>query len=173
MRMRWAGAGGLLIAAALSAQPSETPLARLEVTAKKVGWDGVQLGMSLVQTERRVGQTLALDATASGRCGEYKVDVERNTLRLTVGFSGLKPGAKIETIFVRFEGYQVLAKRDELVAELKKLAPGALFIPDPNHPDISEGESAEPRYSIPGAVGAEAKLTPGGGLLLAMAGCLG
>ena len=172
MRKSWAAAGAFVVAAIVSAQPTESPLARLEVSAKKVGWDGVDLGMSVVQTERRVGQTLVLDPTASGRCGKYKVDVERNTLRLTLGFSGLRPGAKIETIWVRFEGYQVLATRADLVDELKRRAPGAQYLPDPKYPDVPEAERAEPSYSIPAGGGTDVRLNPGGGLLLALSGCL-
>jgi hypothetical protein len=159
-------------AAGVFAQATETPLARLVVEGKKVGWDGVELGMSVVQAERRLGTSLAL--TAAGRpCAAYVVDVERGTLRLTLGFPSQKPGAKIESIYVNFEGYQVLADRDRLVAELKKVAPAAAFLPSSREPELTEATAPNPAYSLGVPGDYVAVVEPGAGLRLTSRACSG
>lgn len=172
-RIAWASVGLLLTVSALLGQATETPLARLRIEPKKVGWDSVELGMSLVQTERRVGLTLALRPGVAGRCGAYGVDIDRGTLRLSLGFPSPKPGAKLESLYVNFEGYQVLAKRVDLVAELKRVAPQASYFPDPRFPDLREEEAADPTYELPGEGGWAVRIEPGRGLLLTMRSCIG
>ena len=114
-KTRWGlGIAGALLAGSLLAQATETPLAgsssrtaRSDGTAspsacRSSRWSagpGVTLAM-----QRREGK-----AAASG-CKAYLVGVERGTLRLTLGFPTAKPGAKLQSIYVHFEGYQVTAK---------------------------------------------------------------
>jgi hypothetical protein len=163
----------LLFSAALYAQATESSLARLRADGKKVGWDGVELGMSVVQAERRVGVALALSATGRDSCGTHAVDVERGTLRLTLGFPGARPGAKLETLYVHFEGYQALAKRETLVAELKRIAPGVVYVAPKAFPDLTESEAADPTFALPGEGGYGVRLDPGRGLFLAPLDCIG
>jgi hypothetical protein len=159
-------------AASLLAQASETPLARLVVSDKRVGWDGIELGMSVVQVERRLDTSLALSATKRS-CGAFLVDVERNTLRLTLGFPSAKPGAKVESIYVNFEGYQVLADRDKLVAELKRVAPAATFLPSAREPELTEATAPNPAYSLGVPGDFVAVVEPGAGLRLTTGACAG
>lgn len=159
--------------AALAAQATETPLARLEVGAKRVGWDGIALGMSLVQVERRSGQAIAISPTGKTGCQAASVQLDLNTLHLALDFNGVKPGAKVERIFVHFEGYQLAAKREELVAELRRLAPQATYLPPADNPGMLEADDPRPAYSLPGAAGSALRLMPRFGLLLASRACLG
>ena len=89
--------------------------------------------MSSVQVERRIGVTLAMNqgssSSAAESCRKFTVTVERDTLLLTLGFPSSKPGAKLQSIYVHFEGYQVTAKQEALVAELKEKIPGASYLP--------------------------------------------
>ena len=158
--------------ALLLAQPAESPLAGLRVEEKKVGWEDVELGMSVVQAERRTGTSFAMSKTPTGRCQSYAVDVDHHSARLTLGFPSAKPGAKLEWIYVRFSGYQSLAKRADLVAELKRLAPGATYFAPPAHPDLKEEEAADPTFALPGEGGWGARIEPGAGLLLGRRECL-
>ena len=160
-------------AAALVAQAAETPLARLELGAKRVGWDGIEIGMSLVQVERRSGQAISIEPTGKPGCRAATVDLERNTLHLTLDLNGVKPGAKVERIFVHFEGYQVAAKREDLVAELRRLAPAAVYLPPADDPGMAEADDPRPAYSLPGAADSVLRLLPRFGLVLASRGCLG
>jgi hypothetical protein len=142
------------------------------VDGKKVGWDGVELGMSVVQAERRVGLTLALAPSGTKPCGGFAVDVERGTLRLTLGFPSARPGAKVETLYVHFEGYQVLAKRGDLVEELKRIAPQATYSAPREYPDLPEADAADPVFLLPGDANAALRIEPGKGLLLARRDCV-
>jgi hypothetical protein len=167
------GVAGALLAGSLLAQATETPLARLGVAGGKVGWDGVTLGMSSVQAERRTGVTLAMQENrgAAATCRAYVVTVERGTLRLTLGFPSSKPGAKLQSLYVHFEGYQVTAKQDALMRELKEKVPGATYLPPDLTPPPSEATDPAPSYLIPGTDYA-ARLVPGDGLWLTLRSCL-
>ena len=171
---RWGlGIAGTLFAGALLGQPTETPLARLEVAGGKVGWDGIALGMSSVQVERRTGVTLAMQPApgAAPSCRAYAVAVERDTLSLMLGFPTSKPGAKLQSIFVRFEGYQVTARQEALVEELKERVPGAAYQPPNQTPPPAEAADPAPVYLIPGTEFA-ARLVPGEGLWITLRSCL-
>jgi hypothetical protein len=158
--------------AALLAQARDTPLSGLRIDAKKVGWDGIDLGMSLVQAERLTGATLALTKARDRPCGAWIVAVERGTLRLTLGFPSARPGAKIESIYVHFEGYQLLAKRDQLVAELKRLAPAVTYFAPASRPDVAEADAFDPAYALPGDTGYAARIVPEDGLMLTRRECI-
>lgn len=170
------GFAGALLAGSLLAQASETPLARLEAEDGKAGWDGIVLGMSSVQVERRTGVTLAMQAnagsTAAAGCRSYTVTVERGTLRLILGFPSSKPGAKLQSIYVQFEGYQVTAKPEALVAELKEKLPGASYLPAGGTAPPAEADDPSPTYLIPGTGGYAARLVPGAGLWITLRNCL-
>ena len=172
-RLSKAAIAVLWLPALLVAQATESPLARLRVEGEKVGWDGVEIGMSVVQAERRVGTSLALSRSSSTRCPGYSVDVEHQAVRLSLGFPSNKPSAKIESIYVRFGGYQTLAKRAELAAELKRIAPGATYFAPSQFPELKEDEAANPTYSLPGEPGYTVRIEPGAGLLLTRKECLG
>ncbi len=148
------------------------PLAALEVTAKGPGWDGIRLGMSFVQAERRAGTTLPLTERPGARCGSFVTGVDHRGLILQLGFTGPKPGDKVETLFVRFEGYQVAATTADLVASLRRKAPTATYRPDPEHAS-AEAEDPAPVYVVenggdPWAV----QLRPRDGILIARRECL-
>jgi len=141
----------LAMIAALSAptraQPeSGNPLGLLTLEKGKLGWDGVELGMSLVQAERRVGSTLSVDRYDQS-CPAYVTQAERNGLQLTLGFASPKPGAKIEWLRVRFEGIQVLASGAELMAALRELLPEAKWRQEPG---VSEEDDLRPTFEIAG-----------------------
>ena len=174
------GVGAALLAGTLFAQATETPLARLEIGGGKAGWDGVTLGISSVQAERRVGESLAKqparEGVAASTCTAFTANVERGTLRLTLGFPSAKPGAKLQSIFVHFEGYQVAARLEALVAELKAQAPGVTYLaPSGAVAPSAPSESADPMpaYLLPGEGGYAARVVPGDGLLLTLRDCLG
>lgn len=173
-KARWGlGIAATLLAGGLLAQATETPLARLEVAGGKVGWDGITLGMASVQVERRTGVTLAMQP-ASGKtpsCRAYSVTVERDTLRLTLGFPSAKPGAKVQSIYIQFEGYQVTAKQEALVKELKEKIPGAAYLAPQVTPVPAESADPAPVYLVPGTEVA-ARLVQGDGLWLTLRSCL-
>lgn len=150
----------------------EPALARLEVGAKRAGWDGIELGMSLVQVERRAGQTLAVTPTGKPGCGAAKIELDHHSLQLSLDLDGAKPGAKVRRILVRFEGYQIAAGRADLVEELRGMAPGIVYLPPSGSPETIEADDPRPTYLLPGAAGSAVRLMPRFGLLLASRDCL-
>jgi hypothetical protein len=169
----------LAVAAALcgasraAAQPtSGTPLAALELEKGKLGWDGVQLGMSLVQAERKLGVTLALDRGSLGPCPAYVAVADHHGLTLTLGFANAKPGAKVEYLGVRFEGAQVLASGPELAAELRAKIPTVEWLRPAEPADLIEEEDLRPTYLVPGKKPAVVRLLPREALILAEPDCL-
>lgn len=172
---RWAAAIAVALAAAAAgaqASADDDPLAGLEVSKEGVGWDGIRIGMSLVQAERRLGGALPLEGHEKARCGKFAAGAERGGLNLSVGFPAAKPSAKVETIFVQFEGYQVVAKIADLVASLHAKAAEARYLPDASDPDRPESEDPSPRYEIPGKEPVVLHLRPGDGLVIARAACV-
>jgi hypothetical protein len=174
-----AAAAWLALAAAGAARAQvegagEDPLAGFEASADGVGWQGVRIGMSLVQAERRFGVALALEGHPNARCGRFAAGAERGGLNLTVGFPVAKPSAKIETLFVQFEGYQVAARLSDLVASFKRKAPTARYLADESSPERPEAEDPAPKYELPGGGGEPVivHLRPRDGLVIARAGCL-
>ncbi|MCB1009341.1 MAG: hypothetical protein KDB94_10650 [Acidobacteria bacterium] len=164
----------LILLAAAGAGAVEDPLAGLEISGKGLGWGGLRLGMSFVQAERRAGSTLPLTERAGARCGSFAAGAEIDGLSLTLGFSGSRPGDKIETIFVRFEGYQVAASAADLVASLRSLAPNAVYRPDPTGTWSTEAEDPAPVYFVDaGKASYAVQLRPRDGILLARRDCVG
>lgn len=98
------------------------PLFALEVKQETLGWSGIELGMSLVQVERRVGTALALSEEASAACGRWRTQFDR-LVRVTIGLDAAKPSAKVVWLRVRFEGYQVASELQDLVRDLKERIP--------------------------------------------------
>ena len=165
-----------LAASAASARAEDAaradPLGGLESDEDGAGWQGIRLGMSLVQAERRFSVALALRETDNTRCGRFVAGAERGGLALTVGFPSAKPGAKVETLFVRFEGYQVVATAADLVASLKARVPAARYVPDADLADRPEAEDPAPVYELPGETPAAVQIRPRDGLLFAPLTCL-
>ncbi len=152
---------------------AEDPLAGLEISTKGVGWQGLLVGMSYVQAERRASSTLPLTERRGARCGSFVSGAERGGLFLQLGFSGSRPGDKIETIFVRFEGYQIAATTRELVESLRQKSPNVTYRPDPAAPDAEEADDLAPVFHVEAGKETYAiQLRPRDGILIARGGCL-
>ena len=129
--------------------------------------------MSYVQAERRASSTLPLTERPGARCGSFVTSTERGGLDLQLGFTGPRPGDKIESIFVRFEGYQVAASARELTESLRLKSPDGIYRPDPAAPEKTEAEDPAPVYTF--AAGKQLyaiQLRPRDGVLIARRDCL-
>jgi len=169
------GAMSVVMSLGLAAAPARAadPLEGLEITAKRIGWDGIELGMSFVQAERRFGTTLPLTENPNGKCGRFVSASERGGLSIQVGFPSTKPGAKIETMFVRFEGQQVTVDAAALVASLRAKAPDATYVPDEDLPATTEADHPAPSFELTrGDEHWVIQLRPRDGLFLARRDCL-
>jgi hypothetical protein len=155
------------------------PLAGLEIEDGRPGWDGIRLGMSLVQAERRLGTTLAVaarssqDAAGAPVCSAFAAEAERDGLRLVLGFPTARPGAKLESLWVRFEGEQVRASAEQLAAALRRRSPQAAYRGPAGG---AEADDPRPTYLLPLAPETKTadavRFVPREGMLLAVADCL-
>jgi len=164
---------GLADARASGAQNTD-PLWGLELEKGRLSWDGVALGNSLVQAEREIGVTLALEPSRdSGPCAPYVARVDHHGLSLTLGFRAPKPGAKVEWLRVRFESQQVLAGAAELAASVRAKFPDAQWSRPAEPADLVEADDLVPTYVIPGGKEPQAlRLRPREALLLGAPACL-
>lgn len=160
-------AAGVLCALALAgAARAEEPLARLEVRPAP-GWNGLRIGMSLVQLERRLGATLGIeDARDQPVCSRYAAQADHDGYRLVLGFAAAKPSAKLESLWVQFAGAESSLSPAALEAALTKRVPDAERLED------GSPEAPRPTYLVAADPAVAVRLFPGDGLLLARRDCL-
>lgn len=177
MRRR-AAAGGLLLmliaGAHLASARQADPLARLDVGP--AGWDGIRLGMSLVQLERRLGVTLPVSPGAGQPvCSRFATRGDYHGYRVVLGFSAAKPGAKLESLWVQFSGAEAGASASALATALRHRLPQAAYQLDPKDPAESEAADPRPIYALsgpPGEPAAVIRFLPRDGALIALRACL-
>lgn len=170
----WMIAGMALFGARPATAQAADPLWGLELEKGRLSWDGVALGHSLVQAERKIGTTLAVEPSSdSGPCAPYVARSDHHGLSLTLGFRSPKPGAKIEWLRVRFEGAQVMASASDLVAALRVKFPAAEWIRPSAPADLVEADDLAPSFVIPGGKEPQAvRFAPREAMLLAAPACL-
>jgi hypothetical protein len=180
MRKRAAMVGLLLIGVAgargAGARQAD-PLGRLDV--EPPGWNGIRLGMSLVQLERRLGTTLPVSPGAGQPvCSRFATRGDYDGYRLVMGFSAAKPGAKLESLWVQFGGAEAGASAPGLAAALRRRVPQAAYQLDPKDPAESEAADVRPIYTLPGRTvqtgepAAVIRFFPRDGALIALRSCL-
>jgi len=161
-------------AATLAVAQGGDPLAPFALGKSGPGWGEVLLGTSLVKAERLTRSTLAIGPGDSRPvCSEFAAEADYEGIWLVLGFPSAKPGAKIESIWVRFEGELVAATRDELVESLRRRAPEMTWVPDPEHPEDTEASDPTPVFRVAASPDSVVKLYPREGMLIARRDCLG
>jgi len=172
----WRSLGSWVALAALAVvawAQGEDPLDRLSTGKGGPGWDGIELGTSLVKAERLVGATLAISpGSRNPVCSEYAAAVDHNGLRLVLGFPSARPGAKLESLWVQFGGDQIVASREELLESARRHFPSATWIPDPEHPQETEQSDPTPVFDLGGSPPSALKVTPREGIQIARRDCL-
>lgn len=154
--------------------PPTDPLEGLEATSRSVAWSGIELGMSLVQVERRSGLTLALTERKEADCGRWRARFDRAGLTIEAGFETGRPSAKLVWLSVQFEGYQLAASLQDLVQALQARLPQARYRPDPHLGSKEPFEDPSPEYEL--ALGGRTvliELLPREGMTLRLEGCRG
>lgn len=143
--------GALIAAPAAAATPWPppsylAPLSEVGLRGGHVGWDGVVVGMTLRDVERKVGRLAAPAAESELLCPHHRTDVVVDGQPLSLEFSGTGDEAVLRAILIplvpRFgESFDtravVSALRDRL-----ELA----FVPSPHAPRLGEDEVEKPLY---------------------------
>jgi len=170
---------GIALACAVASPPplaaqSGQALSKLALEEGLLSWDGIRLGLSLVQSERKLGLTLALSKNPeTNPCAKFVTEAERGGLTLTLGYASPKPGAKIAWLRVRFEGEQIASSARDLAAELRARFPGAEWIHPAAKPDLVETDDLSPTYLIPGKEPQAVRFAPREWMELAAPSCFG
>ena len=179
-RAKWLGTLGLAAMLVATGAPRLTAqdaspglLARLSVEDGYLSWDGLRVGMSLVQAERKIGVTLALDRNRDQPCPVWVANADFHGQSITVGFPTPKPGAKIQWIQVRFRGALVQAGANELVPALHSRLPEAVWVPPAEHPDLAEADDLQPDFTLEGKEPQALRLAPREWLVLSTRPCIG
>jgi hypothetical protein len=153
-----------------AAQPARAELlARFET--QPAGWDGIRIGMSLVQLERRVGETLSVTpGSGTPVCSRFASRADYEGYRVVMGFASAKPGAKLESLWVDFDGEEASAGAADLEAALRRRLPAASELRDATPPAGSGRPAAV--YLLPGEPPVVVRFVPREGLLIALRSCL-
>lgn len=153
-------AGALAVAAALVAVvaarpvaaapwPSPSylePLSEIDLRGGRVGWDGVTVGMTFRDLERRFGLLAAPAAEPELLCPHHRTDVVVDGQPLELEFSGTGDDAVLLAILIPLVprlGETVEARA--VVGALRDRLDLA-FVPSPHAPSVAEGEVEKPLY---------------------------
>lgn len=122
------------------------PLSEIVVRGGHLGWDGVVVGMTLRDVERRVGRLAAPAAESELLCPHHRTDVVVDGQELGLEFSGTGDEAVLRAILIplvprigeSFDTRAVVgALRDRL---------DLAFVPSPHAPRLGEDEVEKPLY---------------------------
>ena len=172
--VRWATAGAAVLfgATALLAQGGGV-LDKLTLDDGLLSWDGVRLGMTIPQIERRVGATVAIQKSKEAGCPVWIAEAEHHGILLTIGFPSPKPSGKVESIRVRFDSALTMASGRDLATALRAKFPDLQWLPPKEPAGIKEEDDLEPDYSVSGKEPQIVRLYPRESLVLGKASCIG
>jgi hypothetical protein len=148
-------AAAAILVAVVAARPAAAPwpppsylapLSEVDLRGGRVGWDGVTVGMTFRDVERRVGRLAAPAAAPELLCPHHRADVVVDGQPLGLEFSGTGDDAVLRAILIplaprlgeSFDTRAVVgALRDRL---------DLAFVPSPHAPRAAEGEVEKPLY---------------------------
>ncbi len=160
--------------AAVAQDTGKDPLARLAMEKGWLSWDGISLAASEVRAERQLGVTLALEHGPDGNpCAKWVAVANRNGIQLTLGFATPRPGAKVEWMKVRFEGFQVMAAATDLARALRAHLSDVTWIAPKSRSEVTkEEDDIEPTFAVPGKEPQVVEFSPREWMVLAKRSCV-
>jgi hypothetical protein len=167
------GVSSLVLGAAALLAQGGGPLDRLTVDDGLLAWDGIRLGMTIPQIERRVGATIAIQKSKEPGCPLWIADADHHGLGLTIGFPSPKPSGKAEWLRVRFGSELIQVSGRDLVEAFKAKFPTAEWLPPKEPAGIAEEDDLEPDYLVPGKEPQVVRFSPREAMILAKRACLG
>jgi hypothetical protein len=138
------------------------PVKQISLRRGRLGWGGVEVGMSRREAERAVGRRLPPPEQRPGPCGRQVVPVEivRQPLALEIDASGEGRVAAIRLLLRDPRGE---AGTIDLVRALKARFPEAVYAPLPETGAVPEALNPRPLYRLP--EGGFAAVEPAAGLV--------
>jgi hypothetical protein len=124
-----------------------------QITLRKgrLGWGGLEVGMTFRQAELVLGRRLPAlgSATQDELCGYYHLETElmRQPLRLEWGAEA--GDSYLQAIWLPLLSRAGTPGRDEIVAALKARFPKLEHLRSPHAPDLPEEKNPQPLYRLP------------------------
>ena len=117
----------------------------------RLGWGGLEVGMTFRQAELVLGRRLPSIGSASQDelCGYYHLEVELLRQPLRLEFSAEAGESHLQALWLPVASRAGAASRDEIVAALHARFPSLEYLPSPFAPDLGEAENPKPLYRIP------------------------
>lgn len=158
--------GGLLLLTACASgerarrvTPHDEALRQVHERRGRIGWDGLQVGMTFAEVERALGRRLGVPDGPGPLCGRYVAEVAALDQPLRLSFTGGAQAARLAAITVLlrggFDAGQVLQALEARLGELT-------LVPSPHARERGPAEVRRPLYRT--AAGAGVFLDPDDGI---------
>jgi hypothetical protein len=128
----------------------------------RLGWGGLEVGMTFRQAELVLGRRLPALGSASQDelCGYYQMEAELMRQPLRLEFSAEAGDSHLQALWLPIASRAGAASRDDVVAALHARFPNLEYLPSPHALDLTEEKNPKPLYRIP----------EGGGMIFVMPG---
>ena len=124
-----------------------------QITLRKgrLGWGGLEVGMTFRQAELVLGRRLPAigSATQDELCGYYHLEIDLLGQPLRLEFSAEAGESRLQAIWLPLHGRSGPPGRDEIIAALRARFPKLQHIPSPHAPDLPEDRNPQPLYRLP------------------------
>lgn len=138
-------------------------LRQISLRKGRLGWGGLEVGMTFRQAELVLGKRLPAigSATQDELCGYDHLETELMAQPLRLEFSTEAGASYLQAIWLPLESRSGPPGRDEIVAALHARFPKLDYIPSPHAPDLPEERNPKPLYRVPEG-GGKIFVMPGG-----------
>jgi hypothetical protein len=128
----------------------------------RLGWGGLEVGMTFRQAELVLGRRLPALGSASQDelCGYYHVEAELMRQPLRLEFSAEAGDSHLQALWLPVASRAGAASRDDVVAALHARFPNLEYLPSPHALDLTEEKNPQPLYRVP----------EGGGMIFVLPG---
>lgn len=121
---------------------------QITVRHGRLGWGGLEEGMTFEQAERALGRHLPALGSASQDqlCGYYHLDAELMGQPLRLEFAAEAGESHLQAIWLPLTGRAGMPSRDQIVEALHARFPDIEYVPSQFAPDLPEAENPRPLY---------------------------
>ncbi len=128
----------------------------------RLGWGGLEIGMTFRQAELVLGRRLPAlgSATQDELCGTYPLEAELMRQPLRLEFSAEAGDSHLQAIWLPLASRAGPPSRDDIVAAVHGRFPKLQYVPSPHAPDLPEEKNPKPLY----------RLSEGGGMIFVQPG---
>ncbi|HVT19170.1 MAG TPA: hypothetical protein VHQ90_23695 [Thermoanaerobaculia bacterium] len=144
--------GACLPAGAPARFPTYTePIKQISERGGRLGWGGLEIGMSFRDVELALGQRLPPLGLSEREpaCGFYVLETEARRQKLGLRFAGAGETGRLKVIWLRLHYPAGEASPLDLARALKARFPDLVYQPSPGSPDLAESVNPRPLYRTP------------------------